>query len=100
MNSLSIVFFLFIHFTGIAKKHPLTYIVGTLSGHLECVQIKIKSNVITIDTDELKPPNGHSKYALYGLTTSTNNAFFLGAYFAGRVKTFDQINPSFNVKNH
>lgn len=79
------------YFAGITKKNPLTYVVGTLSGHLECVQISIKSNVITIETEDLKPPNGHSKYALYGLATSTNNAFILGAYFAGRVSCTHKI---------
>lgn len=60
--------------------------MSTLSGHLECVRIKIeKSQAITIESEEIKPPNGHSKYALYGIANSANNAFLLGAYFAGRV---------------
>lgn len=62
--------------------------MGTLSGHLEYIHIKIvKSTTISIESEELKPPNGHSKYALYGIANSANNAFLLGAYFAGRVST-------------
>lgn len=70
---------------GITKRNSLEYIVGTLSGHLECLHIKISSNVISCESEEMKQPNGHSKYALYGIASSMNNAFLLGAYFAGCV---------------
>lgn len=56
-----------------------------MSGHLEYLRIKLNSNMISIESEELKQPSGHSKYALYGLASSTNSAFLLGAYFAGRV---------------
>lgn len=72
--------------TGITKRKSLEYTVSSLSGHLECIHIKIeKSQAIAIESEEMKPPNGHSKYALYGIANSSNNAFLLGAYFAGRV---------------
>lgn len=72
--------------TGITKRKSLEYLVGTLSGHMECIHIKIeKSTTISIESEELKPPNGHTKYALYGMANSSNNAFLLCAYFAGRV---------------
>lgn len=71
---------------GIAKRKPLEYILGTLSGYLECVRIKIEHpSIISIESEDMKQPNGHSKCALYGIATSSNNAFLLGAYFAGRV---------------
>ncbi|XP_031626263.1 uncharacterized protein LOC116342686 [Contarinia nasturtii] len=69
---------------GITKRKPLEYVVGTLSGHLECIRFKIDENTIAVNSEALKPPNGHSKYALYGVATSINNAFLLCAYFAGR----------------
>lgn len=71
---------------GITKRNPLEYIVGTLNGHLECLRLKItKATTISIESNELRPPNGHSKYALYGLTNSGNNAFLIAAYFARKV---------------
>lgn len=70
---------------GISRRKPMEYVVGTLNGHIECVRLNIQSNAITMESEELKQPNGHSKYALYGLAISTNNAFLLLAYFAGRV---------------
>lgn len=63
----------------------MEYIVATLSGHMENVHINIHNNAVAIASDEMKQPNGHSKYALYGVATSLNNAFLLGSYFAGRV---------------
>lgn len=70
---------------GITKRNPLEYIVGTMNGHLECLKLDISANTISIRSEELRPPNGHSKYALYGLTSSGNNAFLLAAYSARRV---------------
>lgn len=70
---------------GITKRNSMEYIVGTLSGHIECLRLKIDSNTISVESEELKQPNGHSKYALYGVATSMNNAFLLGAYFARKV---------------
>lgn len=70
---------------GITKRNPFEYVVGTLSGHLECIRIKIDANKITLNAERERQPNGHSKYALYGVASSMNNAFLLCAYFAGRV---------------
>lgn len=75
---------------GIAKRMPLEYMVGTLSGYLECIRIKIdRSSTISIESEEMKQPTGHAKCALYGIASSSNNAFLLGAYFAGRVSIFE-----------
>lgn len=63
----------------------MEYIVGTLNGHIECLKIMIKANNTTIQNEAYKQFNNHTKYALYGLATSTNNAFILMALFAGRV---------------
>lgn len=80
----------FLFRTGIAKRKPLEYMVGTLSGHLERIRIKIdRSSTISIKSEEIKQPTGHTKCALYGLASSSNNAFLLGAYFAGRVSEFE-----------
>lgn len=77
--------------TGITKREPLEYVVGTFNGYLECLRIKVNANIISIESEVMKQPNGHTKYALYGVATSINNAFLLGAYFAGRVSKFDNI---------
>lgn len=73
----------------------MEYVVGTLNGHIECLNISIKVNSIEIKTQPLKQLTSHTKYALYGLATSTNNAFLLQAFFAGRVSKimiFDKKN--------
>lgn len=63
----------------------MEYIVGTLNGHIECLKIMIKANNISIQNEAYKPITSHTMYALYGLASSTNNAFILMAFFAGRV---------------
>lgn len=90
MYKLSIFIQFFID-EGITKLSSMEYIVGTLNGHLECLRLKIVANTITVESEELKQPNGHSKYSLYGLASSMNNAFLLGAYFAGRVSSMDRL---------
>lgn len=85
------VFIQFFIDEGITKLSSMEYIVGTLSGHLKCLRLKIDANVMTVESEELKQPNGHSKYSLYGIASSMNNAFLLGAYFAGRVSSMNQL---------
>lgn len=53
--------------------------------------MKITANNISIKSNELKPPNGHSKYGLYGLTNSGNNAFLIAAYFPIKVSISREI---------
>lgn len=70
----------------------MEYIVGTLNGHLECLKLSIQSNKeIKIESEAYKRPNSHTNYALYGIASSTNNAFLVVAFFAARVSRKNDV---------
>lgn len=64
----------------------MEYIVGTISGYLKRIQLRIdEKNELTIKGEALKTSNEQTKYAVYGLATSMNNALLLIGHFARRV---------------
>lgn len=79
----------------VTRVGALEYVVGTMSGHLEKVQLDIASNgSLQIRSEMVKPPNGHSKYSVQGLAASRNSGFLLIAYYAKRVSlTYKIVNP-------
>lgn len=79
-------------FTGIYKQTNFEYIVGTQSGLLQFVRITIESNnKLMLTTNNCKTPVNHTKYALCGLTGSTNNAFLLMSLYAAQVRIYVTI---------
>lgn len=64
---------------GIYRQNKLEYVVGTTMGHIECIQINIDdaTDSLTLTTTIRPNPIYMSKCSLFGLATSTNNAFTL-----------------------
>lgn len=60
--------------------------VGTLNGHLEHIIIEITNNNINIKGTRIQHEINSTKFLLYGLTASTNNAFLMSALYIGQVR--------------
>lgn len=70
---------------GIHKFNSSEYIVASASGVLQSIYIHTDSNALRISSKIHKATLNVSKYAVYGLVGSTNNAFLLAALYVRQV---------------
>lgn len=76
--------------------------VGTALGHIECIQLSLDdaTNSIALTKTVRENPIYNSKHSLFGLATSTNNAFTLMTQYVNVASTlFINLAPSFDKKN-
>lgn len=80
-------FLVFACAAGIYRQSKLEYVVGATTGHIECIRLAIDdaTDSITVTSIVRQNPIYKSQCSLYGLATSTNNAFTLMAQYVNVV---------------